>query len=197
MLIIGLTGGIASGKSTIANFMRRHKLPVFDSDQTVHELMGPKGAAVEAIIDIFGDVGSLQTGIDRNALGTRVFADRQQLQILESIVHPLVQQRREKMQKIAQMARKKAIIFDVPLLFETGTDQLCDVTMMAWAPAPLIRKRALQRPFMTAQKLDQILANQMAHHERAKLADIHIATGLGHAAMTAKLKRLLSKWQLR
>lgn len=197
MLIIGLTGGIASGKSTIARFMKRQRIPVFDSDHAVHQLMGPKGEAVDKILAIFGNVGSCETGIDRPALGAAVFADKQKLTALEQILHPMVHEKREKLRKNAQMSRKKALIFDVPLLFETGTDQLCDVTIMAWAPLFLIKQRALRRPHMTQEKLDQILANQMRYHERAKLADYQIATGLGHGAMTAQLKRLLCKWHLR
>jgi dephospho-CoA kinase len=89
------------------------------------------------------------------------------------------------------------VVLDVPLLFETGTDGLCDVTMMAWAPMRLIRTRALMRPHMTDGKLAAILAKQMPQFEKMKLADEKIATGLGYASMTRQIHRLLWKWHLR
>lgn len=197
MLIIGLTGTIASGKSTIADVMRRHHLPLFDADKAVHKLMGPDGKAVEAVVAEFGEAVLLSGGIDRKALGAIVFGDGAGLQRLESILHPKVAEDRMRFIKQARVARRPAVVLDVPLLFETGTDALCDVTMMAWAPARLIRQRALARPHMTAEKLAAILAKQMPQFEKAKLADEKIATGLGYAAMTRQIHRLLWKWRLR
>ena len=197
MLIIGLTGSIASGKSTIADVMRRHHFPIFDADKAVHKLMAPQGQAVAAIIAEFGEAVLSSGGIDRKALGQIVFGDRQALQSLESILHPLVAQDRLRFIKQARIQRRSAVILDVPLLFETGTDALCDVTMMAWAPARLIRQRALARPHMTSDKLEAILAKQMPQFEKSKLADETIATGLGYAAMTRQIHRLLWKWHLR
>ena len=197
MLIIGLTGGIASGKSTIASYMMRHHVPVFDSDKAVHKLLGPKGAAIPQIVARFGDVGDDISGIDRAKLGRKVFADTKELGALEAILHPMVQDSRAKMVKLARMRRCKAVVCDIPLLFETKADKECDVTVMAWAPDFLIRQRALRRPHMTQEKLAQIMARQMSYHERAKLADERIATGLGRGAMSANLHKLFKKWHLR
>lgn len=198
MLIIGLTGSIASGKSTIADVMRRHHLPIFDADKAVHRLMGPKGKAVRSVVAEFGaGVLSSDGAIDRKALGGLVFGDDAALQSLESILHPQVAEERMGFIKGARVNRRSAVVLDVPLLFETGTDGLCDVTMMAWAPMRLIRQRALARPHMTDDKLEAILAKQMSQCEKSKMADEKIATGLGYAAMTRQIHRLLWKWHLR
>lgn len=197
MMIIGLTGSIASGKSTLASVLKRYHFPIFDSDKTVHSLMGPNGSAVPAILSEFGKYGSLQSGIDRQKLGALVFHDSQALSILESLLHPRVAQARERFLQQACLTRRKAVILDVPLLFETKTDLLCDVTMMAWAPLSVIRRRALARPSMTEAKLNAILAKQMPQIEKARLADAKITTGLGFAIMTQQTKQYLRKWHLR
>ncbi len=197
MIIIGLTGSIASGKSTISNAMARYHIPVFDSDKAVHDLMGANGKAVSAILSDFPDTGTLATGIDRKKLGSHVFGDADALKQLEAILHPKVSMQREGFLKQAQLQRRKAVLLDVPLLFETGTDLLCDVTIMAWAPLWLIKARAMRRPGMTQEKLTHILAQQMPQHQKARLADERIVTGLGHGVMMQQILRLLSKWHLR
>ena len=197
MLIIGLTGSIASGKSTIADVMRRHHFPIFDADKAVHKLMAPKGSAVDGVVAEFGTAVLSSGGIDRKALGELVFGDRAALEALEAILHPIVAEERMRFIKQARVNCRPAVVLDVPLLFETGTDFLCDVTMMAWAPERLIRQRALARPHMTPEKLDAILTKQMSQFEKSKLADEKIATGLGYASMTRQIHRLLWKWQLR
>ena len=197
MLIIGLTGSIASGKSTIASAMKRYHFPVFDSDKEVHKLLAPHGAAVTEILDYFPDSGSLEKGIDRKRLGAMVFQDKQALTRLESILHPQVGQARTSFLQQAHFANRRAVILDVPLLFETKTDLLCDVTMMAWAPLRVIKHRALRRPHMTAEKLAQIIAQQMPQHEKQRLVDVTITTALGHGVMMRQILRLLSHLRLR
>jgi len=197
MKIIGLTGGIASGKSTIASWFSYRGFPVFDSDKIVHTALGPKGMAVPAILSRFDDCGDYQTGIDRQALGQQVFGAPQALRDLEGILHPLVAEQRNMFLKSSRQQRSRAVILDVPLLFETKTDVICDVTLLAWAPDFLVTRRALLRPHMSLDKLRAIQKQQMPLAEKAKLSDEKIATGLGYAYMTRHLNRLLCKWQLR
>ena len=197
MMIIGLTGSIASGKSTIGRVFQRYHFPLFDSDKAVHHLLGPKGAAVPQILAQFGVCGSYQTGIDRKKLGRHVFANQEALLVLESILHPLVAQQRQRFLLQSKVTRRRAVILDVPLLFETRTDLICDKTVLAIAPEGLIRQRALARASMSEDKLNGILAKQMPQFEKAKLADEIITTGLGHGAMMRDIHRLLSKWRLR
>ena len=197
MIILGLTGSIASGKSTISQAIQRFHIPVFDSDKAVHGLMGPNVKAVPAILSAFPGTGSDQMGIDRQKLGGQVFGDKAALHHLESILHPQIATQREAFLRQSRLQRRKAVLLDVPLLFETSTDLYCDITILAWAPLWLIKARALRRPGMTREKLDHILAQQMPMHKKAQLADERIITALGHAIMTQQILRLLSKCHLR
>ncbi|MGC6516950.1 MAG: dephospho-CoA kinase [Candidatus Puniceispirillaceae bacterium] len=197
MLIIGLTGSIASGKSTITRYFLRHHIPVFDSDKIVHTLLGPGGSAIDPVLSAFGNVGSHDEGIDRQKLGAQVFGDKESLQKLEQILHPLVAESRHHYMAFCRRHRFGAMVLDVPLLFETGTDHLCDVTMMSWAPEFLLEMRAMQRPAMTKEKFHAILSHQLSQFEKAKLVDEKIATGIGYAAMTRQLHKLCHKWRLR
>ena len=195
MVIVGLTGSIATGKSTIARIFARAHIPICDADAIIHQLIGPKGRAVTSLLDKFGDVGSFETGIDRAALGAVIFAAPDKRRALEALLHPLVAEARERFLKQMRARYQKAVILDVPLLFETGTDALCDVTITSWAPAFLIRQRALARPHMTEDKLNGILAAQLSQFEKKQRADIAIATGLGYFHMMRQLKPLIAMLQ--
>lgn len=178
MKIIGLTGSIGMGKSTAARTLRRLGLPVHDSDATVHRLMAPRGAALAAIDRAFpGVVGS--GGIDRQALGAKVFGNPSALAVLESILHPLV--RADTMAFLRRQARRRAIavVLDVPLLFEARTDVLCDLVIVLSAPAFIQRQRVLARPGMTEAKLAGVLERQMPDRQKRRYADVVVPTGLG------------------
>ena len=195
MVIVGLTGSIATGKSTITRMFARAHIPVCDADAIIHQLIGPKGPAVSSLLDRFGDVGSVVTGIDRAALGAAIFASPDKRRDLEALLHPLVAEARAKFLKQMRARYQKAVILDVPLLFETGTDALCDVTITSWAPEFLVRQRALARPHMTESKLDGILAAQLSQFEKKQRADIAIATGLGYFHMMRQLKPFIARLQ--
>ena len=197
MLIIGLTGSIASGKSTIAKGLRRHHIPIFDADKVVHDLLGVQGHAVPEILSHFGDVGTLETGIDRLALGKIIYAAPEKRLILEAITHPLVAQARARFIKIMRAHYKRAICLDVPLLFENNIDADCDFTIVAAAPFAMRRQRALARDGMVAEKFAQIVKAQMPQAEKIARADIVITTALGHNHMTKQIYRLLSSLGLR
>lgn len=197
MLIIGLTGSIASGKSTIAKGLRRHHIPIFDADKVVHDLLGVQGHAVPEILSHFGDVGTLETGIDRLALGKIIYAAPEKRLILEAITHPLVAQARARFIKIMRAHYKRAICLDVPLLFENNIEADCDLTIVAAAPFAMRRQRALARDGMVAEKFAQIVKAQMPQAEKIARADIVITTALGHNHMTKQIYRLLSSLGLR
>ena len=197
MLIIGLTGSIASGKSTIAKCLARHQIAIFDADKFVHELLGPKGKAVPFILSEFEDVGSYDEGIDRKALGSVVFAAPERRRVLERITHPLVAEGRARFIRVMRANYKKAICLDVPLLFENKIDTECDMTMISAAPFHMRRQRALARPGMSEEKFTQIVKAQMPQAEKAARADIVISTALGHYHMTKQIHRLLSLLKLK
>ncbi|MFL2844756.1 MAG: dephospho-CoA kinase [Candidatus Puniceispirillaceae bacterium] len=179
MIIIGLTGGVASGKSTVASWMVERQIAVHDADAVVHNLLTATGQAVPQIIANFGQFIVMADGsIDRKKLGRHVFANPQDLKILESILHPLVRQQRDQFLHTHRRIGSKIVVLDVPLLFETGGDVLCDYVVVVYASEDTIRKRALQRLGMTEDKLSNILKTQMPTIEKCKRANFLLNTDL-------------------
>lgn len=188
MRILGLTGSIAMGKSTAGQQLRRLGLPLHDSDAVVHRLLAKGGRAVPLIEAAFPGV-VVAGGVDRQALGKAVFGAPAALRRLEAILHPLV--RRATRQFLARQRRqgRRLVVLDIPLLYETGGEKLCDAVLVVSAPAFLQRQRALARPGMTAEKLAAILARQVPDREKRRRADFVIPTGLGKGFSLRHLQR--------
>ena len=179
MIIIGLTGSVASGKSTVASWIAERGIPVHDADAAVHNLLATAGQAVPDIIDRFGhSVLADDGGIDRKKLGNYVFENPQDRQILESILHPMVRQHRDQFLADNRRFGSKVVALDVPLLFETGGDALCDYVLVVHAGEDTIWRRALARPGMTKHKLNGILKTQMPAIEKCQRADLVLDTDL-------------------
>ncbi len=180
--VIGLTGSIGMGKSETAKMFEKARIPVFDSDAAVHILMGKDGAATPLVGAAFPNVMT-PNGIDRKALGARVFDDPAALKRLESILHPMVSDRRQSFFDQAAAEGHDLVVMDVPLLFETGGEKQCDFTVVVSAPPALQRRRVLSRPNMTVQKFENILAQQMPDEEKRRRADfiVHSDQGLSYA----------------
>lgn len=178
--IIGLTGSIGMGKTTIARMFARQGAAVCDSDAIVHKLLGVGGKAVKAVAKVFPDTLTAH-GIDRKKLGKEVFSDAEKLKKLEAILHPLVQAEQEQFIRRMKRKGKKTIVLDIPLLFETGAEKRCHSVMVVSAPQFIQAQRVLSRPTMTQEKFDGILARQMPDNEKRKRADRVIDTGLGKA----------------
>jgi len=192
VLILGLTGGIAMGKSIAARLLRDLGIPVHDADAAVHRLLAPGGAAVAAIGAAFP--GVVRDGaVDRAALAKRVFGDRAALVRLEAIVHPLA--RRSAADFLAAAARRGAriVVLDIPLLFETGAEARLDGVVVVTAPAWLQRMRALRRPGMDAGRLEAILARQTPDAEKRRRADAVAVSSLGMARTRRDLARALRR----
>ncbi|MGB2016521.1 MAG: dephospho-CoA kinase [Candidatus Puniceispirillum sp.] len=188
MIIIRLTGMIASGKTTVSDMFTARSIPVHNADQVVHRLLGAAGAAVAKILDVFGaDVGNHETGIDRGKLGALVFADDDAREKLEAILHPMVSDDRDKFLQTHRQAGTPCVVLDIPLLFETGGDEICDYVIVTNAPADVIRQRALSRAGMTAEKLAGILQNQMPAADKIARADIVLDTDLPIANTKSQL----------
>jgi dephospho-CoA kinase len=173
-LVIGLTGSIGMGKSTVAQMLRDEGVPVFDADAEVHHLQGPDGALLPAIETAFPGT-THASGVDRVALGAQVFGDDAALARLEAIVHPAVAERRAAFLAANQDAA--VIVFDIPLLFEKGGVAAVDQVIVVSAPAPVQRARVLARPGMTAEKFSEILARQLPDAEKRARANHVIDTG--------------------
>lgn len=186
--MLGLTGSIGMGKSTVASMLRQLRVPVFDADAVVRAMQGPGGRALKDIEALFPGVTGPH-GLDRAALGARVFADPHALRRLEAILHPLVEA--ERRQFLRRHVRRPVVALDVPLLFEAGGWRACDAIAVVSAPARVQRARVLARPGMTAEKLAGILARQMPDAQKRRHADFVIPTGRGKRATRAALRAML------
>lgn len=190
MVILGLTGSIGMGKSTAAAVLRRLGLPVHDADATVHELLARGGAAVAPIGAAFPE--AVRDGaVDRQRLGARVFEDPAALARLEAIVHPLVRRRALDFLKTQARRRRPLVVLDIPLLFETGGEALCDAVVVVTAPLRVQAARVLSRPGMTRAKFAAIRAQQMSDAEKRRRADFVVKTGLGRRESLRRLTAIV------
>lgn len=176
MIRIGLTGSIGMGKSTVLSMFESLGAAVWDADAAVHRLYAKGGAATADIAKEFPD--AVEDGaVDRAVLARRVLGDRQALQLLEAIVHPLVAQDREAFTAAAAANGALAVVFDIPLLFENQAEKFFDAVVVVSAPEKVQRERVLARADMTAEKLDAILELQTPDAEKRRRADYIIETG--------------------
>ena len=188
MIKVALTGSIGMGKSTVARMFADAGVPVFDADAVVRQLQGPGGALIERIGELFP--GCVRSGtLDRECLAQIVLADRSKLALLESIVHPAVREWRDVF--IEKHRESPALIFEIPLLFETGSEKEFDKVVVVSAPADVQRARVLGRQGMTSARLDSILARQMPDEEKRRRADFVIDTGADLSTTEAQVRDIL------
>jgi dephospho-CoA kinase len=193
MLIIGLTGSIGMGKSTAAARIRTLGVGVCDADAIVHKLYRPGGAAVAAIDAAFPGTLSEDGGIDRQRLAAALLGDGTAFKRLEAIVHPLVfEAERQFLHEKAAKGAEKAVL-EIPLLFETGGEKRVDVTIVVSAPPEIQRQRVLERPGMTPEKLDQILARQVPDEEKRRRADFVVDTSRTIPETEAQIDRIMAQ----
>jgi len=174
MIVLGLTGSIGMGKSTVAAMFAESGVPVFDADAEVHRLQGPDGAAVAAIEAEFPDTTS-DLGVNRTLLREAVMADPTAFARLEAIIHPAVAEARQAF--LASHRTAPLVVLDVPLLFEAGGWKHVDKIAVVSAPADVQRERVLARPGMTVERFEAILARQLPDLEKRARADFVIPTG--------------------
>lgn len=194
MKLIGLTGGIGMGKSTAASTFRRAHIPVFDADQAVHRLQARGGRAVSAIAAAFP--GTVRDGaIDRPALRAAVLGNKAALKRLEQILHPLVEQAEHRFVSRARRAGARAVVLDIPLLFEIGADKRVDQVIVVSAPKAVQIHRVGLRRSMTPAEIQAVIARQMPDAEKRRRADVVIHTGLSRGHATRALTRLMGEWR--
>jgi dephospho-CoA kinase len=194
MIRIALTGSIGMGKSTVAKMFQRAGVPVFDADAVVRRLQGPGGGLVEKIGALFP--GTVRSGtLDRECLAHIVLADPAKLKILEEIVHPVVREARESF--VAEHSDALGLVFEIPLLFETGGENEFDKVVVVSAPPDVQRARVLARAGMSSAKLDSILARQMPDAEKRTRADFVIDTGSDLSTTEAQVGDILDCLGLR
>ncbi len=188
--IIGLTGSIGMGKSTVAAMLDDMGVPVFDADSAVRSLQAAGGALVPAIEAAFpGSTGP--DGVNRARLGALVFGDDAALARLEAIVHPAVAAMRRAF--LEDHCASSIICFDIPLLFEKGGLDAVDTILVVSAPADVQRQRVLGRRGMTVEIFENILARQLPDAEKRARADYVINTGTSFEDTRHQLTDVISQ----
>lgn len=190
MRIIGLTGGIGMGKSTAANAFKRARIPVFDADASVHKLQARGGRAVRAIEAAFP--GTVRDGaVDRGALRQAVLGKPDALTRLEHILHPMVEADERDFVGRARRRGARAVVLDIPLLFEIGADRRVDKVIVVSAPRAVQVHRVRMRRRMSAADIEAVIARQMPDAEKRRRADIVVRTGLSRHHTQRMLRRLI------
>jgi dephospho-CoA kinase len=188
MFVLGLTGSLGMGKSTTAQFFAEAGVPVHDADAVVHRLY--EGQAVAAIEAAFAGT-TVDGTVDRAKLAARVLNDPVALKRLEGIVHPLVEEAEQRLLAEAEKRGEKVAVLDIPLLLETGGEGRVDAVVVVSAPEEVQRARLLQRPRMTIEKIESILARQMPDAEKRARADFIVDTSRGFDATRAQVRAIL------
>jgi dephospho-CoA kinase len=190
MIVLGLTGSIGMGKSTVAKMFAEEGAPAFDSDAAVHALYAKGGAAVAAVAAEFPT--AIRDGaVDRAALSPLVLDDPAALKRLEQVVHPFVRQAQVDFAETQRAAGADIVVFDIPLLLEGKNADLVDTIVVVSAPPEIQRARVLARPGMTEEKYAQILARQMPDAEKRARADFVIDTGVSFDETRAQVRAVL------
>lgn len=189
MTLLGLTGSIGMGKSTVAAMFADEGIPLFDADAVVHHLQGPEGALVREIEALFpGTTG--KEGVDRTSLAEAVLGDSEALDALEGLIHPAVAAEREAF--LRRNAGAPLVVLDIPLLFEKGMEDEFDRIAVVSAPPEVQRRRVLARPGMTEEKLAAILARQVPDSEKRARADFVIPTGCPLEETRAQVRSIIA-----
>jgi dephospho-CoA kinase len=191
VILIGLTGSIGMGKSTTAAMFREAGIPVYDADAAVHDLYDEGGAAVGPVGAAFP--GVVRDGkVDREALREAVLRKPEELKRLNAIVHPLVGRDRVGFFQEAEAEGADMVVLDIPLLFETGGHANVDAVVVVSAPAEMQRERVLARPGMTPERLEAILAQQLADVEKRARAHFVVDTGRGLEPARAQVTEIIA-----
>ena len=189
MIRLALTGSIGMGKSTVADMFRRSGIPVFDADAVVRKLQGPGGALVRKIEERFpGTTGP--HGVDRDELSKRVVGDPEELAALEAIVHPAVHHERTRF--IVENGDAPALLFEIPLLFESGCEETFEKGIVVSAPADVQRERVMSRTGMTDEKFRALLARQTPDDEKKAKAHFVVDTSGDLSTTEAQVRDILA-----
>lgn len=192
MFVIGLTGGIASGKSTVSKILAQAGAPVIDADKISHEVVMPKQLAWEKIVSHFGISIILASGqLDRAALGVKVFSNPSERKWLEELIHPLVQTAIEEAIQVCQTEKKEIVVLDIPLLYEVGWDTLVDETWVVSVDAATQLNRLVQRDNLSLLQAQKRIDSQMPLIEKVQRAD-YVIDNMFDLATTSE--QVLKRW---
>lgn len=175
MWVIGLTGGIGSGKSSVTNWLKEHDISVLDADQTVHQLLAEDQTTIRRVAQTFGvDILDSQRKIDRKALGAKVFQNEETRKRLEGILHPLVRGKMLSDQMALAAAGVKLCVWDVPLLFEAGFNTAMNEVWVVWVSPQIQIERVMKRDSFTRAQAELRISAQWSLEDKTKLADVLI-----------------------
>lgn len=189
MIKVGLTGSIGMGKSTVADMFKNFGCPVFDADKAVHGLYEKGGAGID-IIKSFYPAAVVNSAVDREILRSYIVENPDKIRELEILIHPLVKKLRDDFLKTNQ--NKELLVFDIPLLFETGLNKNMDITVVVSAPYHVQHKRVMSREGMTEKIFSGLLAKQISNDEKKTMADIIIKTDESLNITKSKVKEFIS-----
>lgn len=175
MWVIGLTGGIGSGKSTVAHWLSEQGIAVLDADRTVHELLARDQETINEVVTEFGKGMLSETGeIARRILGQRVFSDPKARRRLEEILHPRVADSMYKRQLTLEAQGAKVCVWDVPLLFEAGFSQWVNEVWVVWVPVSIQKDRVMKRDTLSLSEVDLRIQAQYPLEEKVRQANVVI-----------------------
>ena len=192
---IGLTGGIASGKSTVAEMIRRYDLPIVDADVMARKVVEPGEPALEKIFQLFGeDMRAEDGGLDRKKLGSVIFKDEEKRKVLNRVLHPAI--RKEMLDQAAAFKEQgnEHVIFDIPLLFESQLTHMVDQTLLVYVDAKTQLSRLVERDGSTEEEAFDRIQSQMPIEEKKELADDVIDNTGTREETEEQLNNILKKW---
>lgn len=197
MIVLGVTGSIGMGKSTVSKMLVDMGIPVHDADATVHRLLAADGAGVAPVAALFPAALAKDAAgkdyIDRAALGKIVFADAEKKKALEQILHPMVQQDSAAFRADKEAEGHKLVVFDIPLLFETGGENRVDAVLVVTAPADVQKARVMARPGMTEERFNHVLSQQIPDADKRARADYIVTTDISLDDTREQLKKIVDK----
>lgn len=198
-MIIGLTGGIATGKSKVSGFLMKQGLPVVDADKVAREVVEPGEKAYSQIIDHFGtEILDKDGSINRKELGRVIFSDREKREMLNQIVHPAVRRRMIEKKEAIQKQGSELVVFDIPLLIENKLQHMVDLVVLVYAEPAVQMKRLMERDNQGTEDAKNRIASQMPIDEKKQHAD-EIIDNSGPEEETEQQIRELSRkynWNL-
>lgn len=189
--VLGLTGGIASGKSLVTSIFLKEKIPVVDGDLVSRKIVEKNSPALKEIVAYFGeDILQVDGTLNRKILGKRVFAKKELLQKLNDIMDPYL--RNAFLQEINEAKEKNIplIVLDIPLLYEENYDQYCEQVMVVWVPENIQKNRLMKRDQLTEIEAEKRMASQLSLNEKKRLGDIII----DNSATKRKTEEQVLKW---
>ena len=191
MLKIGLTGSIGMGKTATGKIFSELGLPLYDADAAVHKLYGAGQKGSEKIKEKFPNSMNPDGSVNRKSLSTEVLGDPEKIKSLENIIHPLVGEDRKVF--FDENAKAKAVVLDIPLLFETGGEKFVDYIVVVDAPREIQEERVLSRPNMTKEKFEKIITQQIPNHEKKKKADFIVDTSISFEDARNQVANIVKK----